>query len=699
MRVIKALLATFCGFGMLQAAQFCNLSFTGCPSQFSSINVPKDVIWLDPKIPFCSETVKVQTGGTSPLTSIVFIIDNSGSMDQNDQFENRFSVTTRLLDSIYAVAPNTEVGIVIFTRRLSFDHRENPFFHTAFPGDTTQHDSFIPLTPLNKQVGAVRGIDTLKALLSHDDEGNLTYHTNLPDPRPSSNAQPLDPLNVRDGTDITLGFDAAKVAMGESHAASKNDQYFIFLSDGQPSSPDTPRVPRINEFQDGAATPTTFTVFFKQTRRDEVPTAPQSIITMTDNIKANGYSASNPKSQYWALNPNTGDLLSLLQGSVLNPIFSNLSAKPLSAIRIHGADRDSTAVIDPKNFVFPDRIPLDPGQTKVELQYTYTYKDSAGVTQTLKKNYTLNINRTNATNYPDSATTASCYDPGDIKLYSDGQVLNVVTADNDSVEVRLTPPGGSCSNCSVGVTPSKSKNDSENVSLTQSSGYYGGILHRHVDNSPTPLNGTLEHLPSDSIVVTYVNPENPLETIRKAFPYNDINTTLSTGPLQFDFDKRSKAEAVELPVRDEKIHWVVAGNQGVKLEETSKPDAWQTLDPNRPEFSNDQSSSLSNPGVRIEASRSFHADVWVYSNLGELVDKYSFNLPQLEFDKLPKGNKQNTRVLKIYWVPKSLKGRKAGTGAYIMKYVITLNTITGVAEDEKVSSDVKILGYIRPSGS
>ena len=57
------------------------------------------------------------------------------------------------------------------------------------------------------------GIDTLKALLKHDENGNLTYVTKLPASRDNF---VMGRSNTRDGTDISLGFQAAKVAMKDS---------------------------------------------------------------------------------------------------------------------------------------------------------------------------------------------------------------------------------------------------------------------------------------------------------------------------------------------------------------------------------------------------------------------------------------------------------------------------------------------------
>ena len=56
---------------------------------------------------------------------------------ENDPEEARFSVVSSLLDSDrLPTHPATEVGLVVFNRRLQFDHRDNALFKSAFPNDT-----------------------------------------------------------------------------------------------------------------------------------------------------------------------------------------------------------------------------------------------------------------------------------------------------------------------------------------------------------------------------------------------------------------------------------------------------------------------------------------------------------------------------------------------------------------------------------
>ena len=92
------------------------------------------------------------------------------------------------------------------------------------------------MTNLSKDFGnGKKGVDTLKAFLKIDNNVDLINGLNpsngkkFGDPRVNSNIK--DTTNVRDGTDITLGFEAAKAAMTGTPApqATKEHQFFIFI--------------------------------------------------------------------------------------------------------------------------------------------------------------------------------------------------------------------------------------------------------------------------------------------------------------------------------------------------------------------------------------------------------------------------------------------------------------------------------------
>ncbi|MDB5105085.1 MAG: hypothetical protein JWP91_2774 [Fibrobacteres bacterium] len=687
---LMAVSAFYAFAGTAWSAQVCNLVLNRCPSAFpGTITVPENVIWLDPIVPVCSDTVQVVTGNTSPPPSIVFIIDNSGSMSSgndgdavnngwNDPTEARFRVVKTLLDTIYKASPKAEVGMVIFTRRLSFDHRDNPFFKPAFPADTSQHDSFVPLTPLDKPFGGgVLGIDTLKALLTYSGHGNLKYATAQANSRPSSNG--LDPKNVRDGTDITLGFDGAKEAMKDSKAA-KGDQYFIFLSDGEPSGVDTPRNSVMYDFEKGVGAATTFTVFFKANTSD--PTPPDRIKNMTEAIKTNGYSTSNPKSAAFAISLPGSQLLALLQSNVLNPIFANTNAKPASAVLDVGGTKYNSTSVDAKVFTFPKRVPLSPAQTAVNLTYTFQYTDS-GQIKTSTRNYTLNLNRTGSAPLADGLST-SCQEQGNITLFNKGNPITVVTADHNDLDVHLTLGSGEvCNGCKVEVKPNKSA-DKETVALTPASGFQTGNFGRETSNTVAVGDGKLQHLPTDSIIVIYVNPDNSLDVIRKAFPYSDVSTVL----VVLRHNTFSQGGDLVPPKPGEHFVLVTPGSISPTPEDKAKN--WIIL----PNLATEKD-SVRYVGDVIQASRAFKVEIVIFTNLGQFVNKIAFTVPPAEFSKLAKSAKGNTRQLKVLWDNMSADGTKAGTGGYILKTTVTLLKIPGVAEDEAVSTDYRRVGVLR----
>jgi hypothetical protein len=677
---------------MAQAAQVCNLALQACPKTLegATIDVPENVIWLDPKLPFCNEQVQVQTGGNAAPPSIVFIIDNSASMNTEDPDEARFTVVRSLLDTIYRTSPDAEVGLVIFTSRLQFDHRDNPqfntFFETAFPDDSTQHDSFVPLTPLNKAFTrgseTVLGLDTLKALLAYSGSGDLDYATTRPPSRTSGGT--FGGANgIRYGTDITLGFEAAKVAMRDARAA-KQDQYFIFLSDGEPLYVDRERESMMLDFQDGANTPATFTVFFESTGPIE---APETIRKMTENIRINGYSSSNPKSAHWAINIPGSQLMDLMRSSILTPIFANRPATPAGATLTSGGATLSNSSKDAGNFIFPDRVPLAPNQTQVALTYTYEYADS-GKTKQHVATYNVNIRRVPAAT-PAAGTATICEEQGDIGLFHGGRKIDLVTADHALLETRLTLPSGEvCTGCKVTVQPSGNRGNADRESVTVApivGSVYSGFFGREVltgGNRVVPGDGKLQHGAADSIVVTWVNPRNPLDVVRRAFPYSNVKTTLLVG----NHNTYSKTDPTA--ITPDRKQWVLVNPVNILV--AADPGSNHKVVPGiTPE------DSLKYVGIKVTASRSFRVEIKVYSNLGHFVNKLAFSVNQEEFRKLAADGAGGDRSLLVLWDNRTEDGSFAGTGAYVMKTTVTLNRIPGLAEDEVAYSGYRRVGVVR----
>ncbi len=637
---------------------------------------------MDGKIPFCNEPVQLNPSGPPP--SIVFIIDNSGSMNESDPDNSRFAVVSSLLDDIKLAAPSTEVGLVIFTRRLAFDHRDNPLFKTMFPGDTSQHDAYVPLTPLNKIFpGGLTGLDTLKALVKHDSNGNLVYNTLRP---ASRNNSAIGRANTRDGTDITLGFQAARQALKDSRA-DRSQQFFIFLSDGVPSTPDIGREALINDFiTNVSGVPATFTVFFDT--EHSLAVAPGTIVAMTNNIKVSGYSATNPRSAFWAIHQPGLELEKILKRQVLGNIIF-LPSQPKSATLSLGETNLTSIGMDSAQFLFARPLPLQPNTTQMLLNYANTYIDTTGgqpVAKDMLVPYIVNIQRMPGSSVPKGAVE-TCREQGELSLYHAGRKVSIVNADYSDLEARLTLPAGqACPSCRVEITsvsPSigVSVADHESFFLQPTDDYFYAPFQREISLTPWPGDGKLQHLPLDSIALTYTNPLNPLDVLSRRFGYVDIATVLNlTG-------HNAVAHACEHLPPVSVSHWFLVGTPGLQPQGPGAIGTPVLAAPLTP------ADSARFVGVLVEASRAFKVDVSVFSNLGEFVNRLRLTLPPDEFDKLEK-TENGARRLRILWDNRDVKGALAGTGAYVMKTTLTLLKIPGVSENEVVRTDARVVGVL-----
>lgn len=295
----------------------------------------------------------------SPITSgkstaaIFFLVDNSASMGSqatigNDQLGSRFRVTHDLIDTIKARFDTVvEVGVAVFARYLCY----NPLDHSLFkkcPGYDT--GSYIPLLGLNNSYppsGDI-GYNILRTYLATTVDTSMNAYVTLK----YKPTQPFPVGNQNSATCINVAFDAAKDAFANT-TISKNRQFIIFFSDGEANIPQDTTV---NKFVAGTNVPTTFTVFFTSTGQ-----APPNLITMTNNIKANGYSAKNPSSSIWAIQTDYPTLMQLLIDSVL----------------IHMNDTLTTqSVFQKKNNSFPEVIPE---MTKGNATVRYTLSERAWV--------------------------------------------------------------------------------------------------------------------------------------------------------------------------------------------------------------------------------------------------------------------------------------------------------------------------------
>lgn len=503
--------------GAVHAAPICDLTLTACPKDLpkGTIQVPTDVISLDARVPACKEFGSL-TGTTAQPASIMFVIDNSGSMSGTDPQAARFSVVTNLIESIYASHPATRVGMSIFTNRLIFDFRENALFRALYPGDSSQHDSYLPLMRLDTLIGATRGVETIKNLLK--------FHPGTNELISNSWRQPERGAKSVVNTDITLGFEGALAAM-KSSPSPKELQFIIFLSDGQPGGVDSLRRARMMEYEAGVNTPTTFTVYFTGSSSIVPPT----IQTMTANIQKNGYSASNPKSAYYGINLPASQLQSLLQNIVTNQILVPATGKGVTLV-VGGKSQTTDVRADSANFVFSGRSALNADTTTMRFSYTHSFLDTTvkpAVPRDTVFTYSLSVRRSPTAGPLPANITKTCRDQADLALFSGGKSITTVTNQDVSLEARLTPIAGqTCANCTVQILPSRSA-DRETRPLAAAGVSFNAPFSRSESATPAPGDGVLQHVAGDSIVLIWTNPENPLDVVRKSYPFQALPSALA----------------------------------------------------------------------------------------------------------------------------------------------------------------------------
>ena len=354
--------------GVLFAVDRCDLTFTGCPETFNgdTIVVPDNVVKISSLVHACKASQTIHIGGTGGNVSILFVIDNSGSMKTNpgtDRTGARFTVTKDLLDSIIKVQPQAEVGLIVFRENLYFDTNTTEFYTKYFKTLPTLLDSqpsqaYLPFLGLSQSYGGLTGKDIIDSILVTQTvgTGNQAYTDLLYTPAYTRH-------NNGGETNINGAFIGAQAAFANAKNP-KDQQYIIFLSDGAPAG--TTQAGHPNDYFSTPAgvanVPTTFTVFFTTNNQ-----APPVLTTMTDNIKINGYSASNPKSALWNLQTSYSALMSLLMQNVISTIL--LSGNPT---KMTLNNKTSTIYID-SSFFFTDSFPLTNALTSISMGITYRY--------------------------------------------------------------------------------------------------------------------------------------------------------------------------------------------------------------------------------------------------------------------------------------------------------------------------------------
>lgn len=479
---------------------------------------------LSSRIYTCQPTIVRESATTDPL-SIVFVIDHSGSMAGTDPNTDRFRVTTMLLDSIYRKAPHAEVGIVVFANRLAWDARDNPIFQRV-RDLTLGYDSYFPLTRLSdptKGITSLRWALQLKNPLPTNlaKDPLLVNHTSTLNERTPAAGVSAKPL-IREGTDISLGFQAAKDALKDSKA-SKERQFIIFLSDGAPQLVDRERESVINEFRDGRDVPTTFTVYFTGSSGGA---APQSLITMNQNLRNNGYSTTNPASNLWTIQTNPGELLRLLTDNILRAVLE-VHTGEAEVMRVNGVTALTYA---DSRFSFNNRFPLQALITpfSFDIKYTYTSAQTgARLDTTVFVNFVV---KRQAGATPSPGINLECRPRPTLDLFHNGSPVSIVNETMSQLEVRFVSSDSMLKTVNATVSSSF---DAENYTLSKN-GAFWAVSFPRTTAAPAQGDRTLQHAFSDSIIAVYRNPALPLDTLRIARPFRLTKSITLTSASYFD---------------------------------------------------------------------------------------------------------------------------------------------------------------------
>lgn len=479
-----------------------------------------------------------QTNGIIGLTSLMFVIDNSGSNGQTDPSGNRWSVPNAVIDRLYNTNPNIEIGVSVFGSDLYFDPKDEQLFEKCSLGKY----GYIPLLKLNKRynstvLGNATGYEILKYYLKHKG-----YHLDY--------ALLKDALQLHLGTNITIGFRSAKEAMAKA-LYPKSNQFVIFFSDGQSSTGG-------NEYIDGKDVPTTFSIFLAPGPSWPIP---NELTTMTNNIKANNYSITNPKSDIWKMYSAGHDkILKLIVDNVLPHMFTKVTFTP-KKLSINGIEETNW---NNGAFTFKEKFPLAIFSDKFDYEITYKReKDSisnSGDTihvdlgdtlhtvsfETLIKNNPVIADSNEITNWN-----------REIEFFHNGTQITTADETMNDIEFRFLYHDGSTKYEYNNVTLEIQNElgtpiDKENLTLVKNGNTFSATLPRTLGNA-TVNDGVLQHRNSDNIVAIFRNSKLPLDTLRKVLPFLGSGENLVLTKAEY-FDNNANGFIDEIKLHFPKLN-------------------------------------------------------------------------------------------------------------------------------------------------
>jgi hypothetical protein len=323
----------------------------------------------------------------------------------------------------------------------------------------------------------------------------------------------------------------------------KSRQFIIFLSDGEPHPLGDPSQHGGKDpfyFQQGLNTPTTFTVYLHNTET----TPPQSLITMTGNIKANNYSTANPKSDIWILKSNYEALKALFIDRIFSSIL-NVTTGSAVTMKVNGvmsSDRTDSGFVFSNSFPFTGDTSVYTIATKYHLINTIS-----GVERDTQTVSLLTFIRKANAPVPDGMSML-CQSTVQMGFYYNGVNITSVSNQMPGIELRLDGLSN-ISNALVTISNVNAASiDNVQLTITKSGSYYGGTFNRVIANAIND-DKTLQHQRVDSIAAVYRNPDDKSDSVRIAIPFipdiiPPISYTVTPAAINSPYKEESKVPQI-----------------------------------------------------------------------------------------------------------------------------------------------------------
>jgi len=527
------------------APEQCDLVFGSCPEDFDgqTIIVPTSVVAIAANVRACNFT-GLQQSATPP--AVMLVIDHSGSMQEEDRNGSRFRVALDILNEIYRVVPDAQVGVTVFGGALVLDHTWDPNivpFARAHPADGggsgLPNQGYMPLLQLNGRAsrggyiagtGDTTGIAVLRRMFNVSSGANPTGTL-----RNAANQT----VNTLSGTNITIALQSAVEAFSQT-TIDRKDQYIIFLSDGVSSLSNlrncgnaaaadrSPYCDMQFDYVTGANVPTTYTVFLADDRQ-ATPPVPDELQDFTDNVKNNRYSENNPNSDIWSVSSNYQALLTLVMDNVITPMLTQIGGTPTKMVVTNAVVTDSTGNDGENSFNFRRPLGLDVGtQTEVQMSMTYRVEieedlPGGGTQKTMVdsiQTFTFTFERRANASVPTGFTLLCKTRPSLSLQYNGTPVTDAVKDHMRNLQIVLDQGGNNYDTVPVLIMNTDGTVlDTVNLNLSRSGNVWTGSFDRIISDLVNREDRILQHAGQDSIIVFFRNPYAPLDTARIAIPF------------------------------------------------------------------------------------------------------------------------------------------------------------------------------------